>query len=60
MPTRSVICNDHEVTYHGRADTDIANFAETSDNLSSLNPDVVVNASAYTAVDKAETATESG
>ena len=44
----------YQVIYHCRADTDIANFAETSDNLSSLNPDVVVNASAYTAVDKAE------
>ncbi len=46
---------NYQVIYHCRADTDIANFAETSDNLSSLNPDVVVNASAYTAVDKAET-----
>ena len=45
---------NYQVIYHCRADTDIANFAETSDNLSSLNPDVVVNASAYTAVDKAE------
>jgi dTDP-4-dehydrorhamnose reductase len=46
---------NYQVIFHCRADTDIANFAETSDNLSSLNPDVVVNASAYTAVDKAET-----
>ena len=45
---------NYQVIFHCRADTDIANFAETSDNLSSLNPDVVVNASAYTAVDKAE------
>ena len=50
-----LIQTSHRVIYHCRADTDITNFAETSDNLSSLNPDVVVNASAYTAVDKAET-----
>ena len=49
-----LIQTSHRVIYHCRADTDITNFAETSDNLSSLNPDVVVNASAYTAVDKAE------
>jgi len=46
---------NYQVIFHCRADTDITNFAETSGNLSSLNPDVVVNASAYTAVDKAET-----
>jgi dTDP-4-dehydrorhamnose reductase len=45
---------NYQVIYHCRTDTDIANFAETLDNLLSLNPDVVVNASAYTAVDKAE------
>lgn len=45
----------HEVTYHCRADTDITNFAETSTTLCDLSPDVVINASAYTAVDLAET-----
>ena len=47
--------SDHEVTYHGRADTDITNFSETSNRLLELRPDVVINASAYTAVDTAET-----
>lgn len=46
---------DHDVTYHGRADTDITNFSETSNRLFELQPDVVINASAYTAVDTAET-----
>lgn len=46
---------DHEVTYLGRADTDITNFSETSARLFELQPDVVINASAYTAVDTAET-----
>jgi len=46
---------DYDLIYHSRADTDIANFIETSENLISLNPDIVVNATAYTAVDLAET-----
>ena len=46
---------DYDLIYHSRADTDIANFTETSENLLDLNPDVVVNATAYTAVDLAET-----
>ena len=46
---------DYELIYHSRADTDIANFTETSDDLIALNPDIVVNATAYTAVDLAET-----
>ena len=46
---------DYELIYHSRADTDIADFTETSENLIALNPDIVVNATAYTAVDLAET-----
>ena len=45
----------YDLIYHSRTDTDIANFTETSENLLDLNPDVVVNATAYTAVDLAET-----
>ena len=45
----------YDLIYHSRTDTDIANFTETSENLIALNPDVVVNATAYTAVDLAET-----
>ena len=46
---------DYDLIYHSRADTDIANFTETTENLIALNPDIVVNATAYTAVDLAET-----
>lgn len=46
---------DYDLIYHSRADTDIADFTETSENLIALNPDIVVNATAYTAVDLAET-----
>ena len=46
---------DYDLIYHSRADTDIANITETSANLIALNPDIVVNATAYTAVDLAET-----
>ena len=46
---------DYDLIYHSRADTDIADFTETSENLIALNPDIVVNAAAYTAVDLAET-----
>ena len=38
----------------GPEDTDITNEAVLSDTLSSLSPDVIINAAAYTAVDKAE------
>ena len=46
---------DYELIYHSRADTDIADLTETLENLIALNPDIVVNATAYTAVDLAET-----
>ena len=46
---------DYDLIYHSRADTDIADLTETSENLIALNPDIVVNATAYTAVDLAET-----
>jgi dTDP-4-dehydrorhamnose reductase len=46
---------DYDLIYHSRSETDIADFTETSENLIALNPDLVVNATAYTAVDLAET-----
>jgi dTDP-4-dehydrorhamnose reductase len=46
---------DYDLIYHSRSETDIADFTETSENLIALNPDIVVNATAYTAVDLAET-----
>lgn len=44
----------HEVTLATRADIDIEDLEGVKATLLTLNPDVVINASAYTAVDKAE------
>jgi len=44
----------HDVTLAARADIDIADLEGVKAKLLTLNPDVVINASAYTAVDKAE------
>lgn len=43
-----------DVSALGRGEIDLANLHELSRILHSFNPDVVVNAAAYTAVDKAE------
>lgn len=45
---------DHDVVYTSREQIDIANFQATKKKISKIAPDVVVNATAYTAVDKAE------
>lgn len=45
---------DHEVVYTSREQIDIVNFEATRGRLHEINPDIVINASAYTAVDKAE------
>lgn len=42
------------VTFLGRDDTDITNETVLFKTLRSLSPEVIINASAYTAVDKAE------
>ena len=44
----------HDVTLAAREDIDIADLEGAKAKLLTLNPDVVINASAYTAVDKAE------
>ena len=44
----------HEVIYTSREEIDITNFAATKEKISEINPKVVINASAYTAVDNAE------
>ena len=44
----------HDVTLAARADIDIVDLEGVKAKLLTLNPDVVINASAYTAVDKAE------
>lgn len=46
--------SDHEVLYASRLQVDITNFETTKENLLDIHPDLVINASAYTAVDEAE------
>ena len=43
------------VTYLGRAECDLSQEAEVITQLNAFNADLIINASAYTAVDKAET-----
>ena len=44
----------NKVVYLFREQLDISNFKKTKEKLSEFSPDVVINAAAYTAVDKAE------
>ncbi|MEW9799415.1 dTDP-4-dehydrorhamnose reductase [Alteromonas sp. CYL-A6] len=45
---------DDTLTFLGRDDTDVTDPAVLNTTLKALAPDVIINASAYTAVDKAE------
>jgi dTDP-4-dehydrorhamnose reductase len=45
----------HRITYVGRAECDLANSDAIAVLLNQLKPNLIVNAAAYTAVDKAET-----
>ena len=44
----------HEVIFTSRQEIDIADFTATKNQIIDIAPDVVINATAYTAVDKAE------
>ena len=55
---RELKTTKHNVTYFGREDIDITSTASVEEKLSPLSLEVVINASAYTAVDKAEEDTE--
>ena len=44
----------YEVVYTSRDEIDIANFEETKNKIGEFSPNVVINATAYTAVDNAE------
>jgi dTDP-4-dehydrorhamnose reductase len=44
----------HDVIYTSRGEIDIADFEVTKAQILEISPDVVINATAYTAVDKAE------
>ena len=50
----NLVHTDHEVIYTCRVAIDIVEFNNTSERIREINPDVVINATAYTAVDKAE------
>ena len=45
---------EHDVVYTSRGKIDIANFKVTKAQILESSPDIVINATAYTAVDKAE------
>ena len=45
---------DHEVIYTSREQIDITDFKETKSKILEFSPDVIINSTAYTAVDKAE------
>ena len=45
---------DHEVLYTSRVQIDIADFEATKNKFLDVAPDLVINATAYTAVDRAE------
>ena len=49
-----LIKTDYQVVYASRADFDLGDLYSLSKNVSSIKPDIVINAGAYTAVDKAE------
>ena len=49
-----LINTDHEVIYTSREQIDIANFGQTKNQILEISPELVINATAYTAVDKAE------
>jgi dTDP-4-dehydrorhamnose reductase len=45
----------HDITYVGRAECDLSNTDAIAALLDKLKPNLIINAAAYTAVDKAET-----
>jgi dTDP-4-dehydrorhamnose reductase len=45
---------DHEVIYTSREQIDIADFQVTKNKILKISPEVIINATAYTAVDNAE------
>ena len=49
-----LIRTDYDVVYASRSELDIGDLGSLSGNVSLIKPDIVINAGAYTAVDKAE------
>ena len=54
----AVLANPSNVQYVGRAECDLTNEQKIKSLLNQFQPDLIINASAYTAVDKAETEVE--
>jgi dTDP-4-dehydrorhamnose reductase len=52
---KSKLSELHRIQYVGRAECDLANPNEVAILLDELKPNLIINAAAYTAVDKAET-----
>jgi len=52
------LANPSNIQYVGRAECDLVNEESIGDLLNRFAPDLIINASAYTAVDKAETEQE--
>ena len=49
-----LVNKEHEVIYTSREQIDIADFEVTKSKILEFSPDLIINATAYTAVDKAE------
>lgn len=49
-----LINTNHEVVYTSREEIDIADFDKTKNYIVHISPEIIINASAYTEVDKAE------
>jgi len=54
----SKLDESYRITYVGRTECDLANSDAIVDLLDELRPNLIINAAAYTAVDKAETETD--
>ena len=52
------LSKDHQIQYVGRDDCDLSQVEKVNALLSAAKPDLIINAAAYTAVDKAETEVE--
>ncbi len=54
----SNLSKDHQIQYVGRDDCDLSQVEKVNNLLCAAKPDLIINAAAYTAVDKAETEVE--
>ena len=52
------LSKDHQIQYVGRDDCDLSQVEKVNNLLSAAKPDLIINAAAYPAVDKAETEVE--